>query len=358
MNRFLIRSILGRVWGLAEVDWGVKIKRVTTEAMFMIFSFKNENDLKRIVKKSPWLLNNGVLILQRLSKIPTKWEDELTRFPLAGRVLNLPTISITRNNMLRLATMAGEVIEVQKEEVTQITLNGFFCSKYGFRLINLFVQGFLFLVLGAGFGCRSGMNDKPMCFSCGQAGHDFSTCANKPEKISGGEGKRSAAYGAWLKVEERPLGNREKKPHEEARGAGMIRSRSLRDEIGSGELRKSIQEPVGDFSILDSVRTIGEEQGIDLVPRIANQNSLRVEVPASNPPLPFDFVNLMDKIDVQRVERDFENEGGSGIKRRADYWDFLNRGNGLEHESGKRVHRKVFGVQASSKSGISNEGGE
>ncbi|KAF4403023.1 hypothetical protein G4B88_010475 [Cannabis sativa] len=66
----------------------------------------------------------------------------------------------------------------------------------------------------------------------------------------------------------------------------------------------------------------------------------------------------MDKIDVQRVERDFENEGGSGIKRRADYWDFLNRGNGLEHEFGKRVHRKVFGVQASSKSGISNEGGE
>ncbi|KAF4347336.1 hypothetical protein G4B88_028841 [Cannabis sativa] len=45
LNRALIRTILGRVWGLAKVDWGVKIKKVTTEASFLIFSFKNEINL-------------------------------------------------------------------------------------------------------------------------------------------------------------------------------------------------------------------------------------------------------------------------------------------------------------------------
>ncbi|KAF4363981.1 hypothetical protein F8388_000564 [Cannabis sativa] len=186
MNRSLIRTILGRVWGLAEVDWGVKIKRVTTEASFMIFSFKNETDLTRIIL--------------------TKWEDELKRFPLTGRVLNLPTKSITRNNMLRLASMAGE--------------------------------------------------------------------------------------------------------------------------------------------------------GIDLAPRITNQNSLRVEVPTSNPSMPFNFVNLMDRFDVQRVEKDFEKDGESGMKRRAEFWEVMNKGDGLEHESGKRIHREGSGVQASSEVSLSNEGGE
>ncbi|XP_060969678.1 uncharacterized protein LOC133036920 [Cannabis sativa] len=202
MNRSLIRTILGRVWGLAEVDWGVKIKRVTTEATFMIFSFKNENDLKSIVNKSPWLLNNGVLILQRFSKISTKWEDELTRFLLTGRVLNLPTKSITRNNMLRLASMASEVIEIQKEEVTKITLNGFFWFKVWSSIDKPICSGFLFPSSRGRVWLPFRYERLPfMCFSCGRVGHDFRTCAKKPEKISDGESKSSAAYGAWLKVE-------------------------------------------------------------------------------------------------------------------------------------------------------------
>ncbi|KAF4391526.1 hypothetical protein F8388_008930 [Cannabis sativa] len=129
VNRSLIRTILGRVWRLEEVDWGVKIKRITTEATFMVFSFKKENDLNRIIDKSPWLLNNGILLLQRFSKIPINWEREMTRFPLSGRVLNLPTKSISKNNMMRLARMAGEVIDIQKEDVMKIASNEYFWFK-------------------------------------------------------------------------------------------------------------------------------------------------------------------------------------------------------------------------------------
>ncbi|KAF4347301.1 hypothetical protein F8388_000613 [Cannabis sativa] len=129
VNRSLIRTILGRVWRLEEVDWGVKIKRVTTEATFMVFSFKKENDLNRIIDKSPWLLNNGILLLQRFSKIPTNWEEEMTRFPLSGRVLNLLTKSISKNNMMRLAGTAGEVIDIQKEDVMKIAYNEYFWFK-------------------------------------------------------------------------------------------------------------------------------------------------------------------------------------------------------------------------------------
>uniref|UniRef100_A0A803PC18 Reverse transcriptase n=1 Tax=Cannabis sativa TaxID=3483 RepID=A0A803PC18_CANSA len=201
MNRSLIQTILGRVWGLAEVDWGVKIKKVTTKASFMIFSFKNEEDLKRIVNKSPWLLNNGVLILQRFTKMPSKWEEELKRFPLTGRVLNLPTKSITQNNMLRLASMAGEVIEIQKEDAQKITLNGFFWFKVWISIDKPLCPGFLFPSYGGRVWLPFRYDRLPfMCFSCGFVGHDFRACAKHPEKIADGEGRSTAArYGELFK---------------------------------------------------------------------------------------------------------------------------------------------------------------
>uniref|UniRef100_A0A803P0E5 Uncharacterized protein n=1 Tax=Cannabis sativa TaxID=3483 RepID=A0A803P0E5_CANSA len=50
INRVLIRTILGRVWGLAEVDWGVKIKRITTEATFLVLiSLKTHINLFAVI---------------------------------------------------------------------------------------------------------------------------------------------------------------------------------------------------------------------------------------------------------------------------------------------------------------------
>ncbi|KAF4352062.1 hypothetical protein F8388_021837 [Cannabis sativa] len=284
VNRSLIRTILGRVWGSAEVDWGMKIKRVTTEATFMVFSFKNENDLKRIVNKSPWLLNNGVLLLQRYSKIPTKWEDELTRFPLSGRVLSLPTKSITRNNIMRLAGMAGFLFPSSGDRVW-----------LPFRYERL----------------------PFMCFNCGRVGHDYRTCAMNPVKITDGEGKSSTAYGAWLKIEERPLGFREKKTQEGAYGNDLTRSRSL----GKSQ---------------DGAR--GEDQGDEQLPRINNQNSPRKKVHVSNSPLSVEGVGLMVRKEDSQIMSEIEGEGRSRIKRRADSWDFLNLGDGVVQQSGKRVH--------------------
>ncbi|KAF4356524.1 hypothetical protein G4B88_001072 [Cannabis sativa] len=60
MSRSLLRTILGRVWGISEKNWGVEIKLTTKEAMFLVFSFKSTQDLNRILTKNPWFLNNGV----------------------------------------------------------------------------------------------------------------------------------------------------------------------------------------------------------------------------------------------------------------------------------------------------------
>ncbi|KAF4358239.1 hypothetical protein G4B88_030543 [Cannabis sativa] len=348
MNRNLIRTILGRIWGLDEVDWGVKIKKATTDATFMIFSFKNEADLARIEKRSPWLLNNGVLILQKFSKLPTKWEEELKCFPLTGRVLNLPTKSITRNNMLRLASMAGDVIEIQKEEVTRITMNGFFWFKVWVSIENPLCPGFLFPNCGAKIWLPFRYERLPyMCFSCGRIGHDFRTCEKHPVTISDGNGCSSPAYGAWMKVEDKPMGLKERKAITEERGNEVFRNRTTDRVAGGDECRKTFEGI-----------SIGEVQKIDQIPNITNRNSINTKVSNSKLSIPFDFSNLLGSFKDKRVEKDFEKNSGSGLKRRADFWEMLNKEEGMGSEPGKRLHREGIGEIVDSGLHINKEGEE
>ncbi|KAF4369030.1 hypothetical protein F8388_013359 [Cannabis sativa] len=120
ISRSLLRTILGRVWGIADRNWGVEIKHTIKEASFLVFSFKSSQDLDRILTKNPWFLNNGLLIVERMIEMPTNWDKILTKFPLSGRILNLPTSSITQGNLNRLAGFVGDTIEVQKADLTKI----------------------------------------------------------------------------------------------------------------------------------------------------------------------------------------------------------------------------------------------
>ncbi|KAF4380013.1 hypothetical protein G4B88_030005 [Cannabis sativa] len=123
-TRSLLKNILCRLWNLGELDWDLKIKKVTDKALFLILSFKQNITLERILGRTPWVLNSGFLILERMKGIPTNWEKTLTSFTISGRVLNLPIKAITRTNMLRLAGMPGEVVDIQEPDINRITING------------------------------------------------------------------------------------------------------------------------------------------------------------------------------------------------------------------------------------------
>ncbi|KAF4384267.1 hypothetical protein G4B88_016833 [Cannabis sativa] len=131
MSRSLLKTILGRVWGINDKDWGVEIKCVVKESSFLVFSFKSSQDMNRILIKNPWFLNNGILIMERLDEIPQDWSSVLTSFPLTGRILRLPTRSITQMNMERLAMFAGAIIKVQKADIAKIASKGNQIQGYG-----------------------------------------------------------------------------------------------------------------------------------------------------------------------------------------------------------------------------------
>ncbi|KAF4372981.1 hypothetical protein F8388_011008 [Cannabis sativa] len=118
-TRSLLKNILCRLCNLGELDWDLKIKKITDKALFLILSFKQNNTLERILGRTPWVLNAGFLILERMNGIPPDWETTLTSSTISGLVLNLPIKAITNTNMLRFAGMAGEVMDIQESDINQ-----------------------------------------------------------------------------------------------------------------------------------------------------------------------------------------------------------------------------------------------
>uniref|UniRef100_A0A803P4U9 Reverse transcriptase domain-containing protein n=1 Tax=Cannabis sativa TaxID=3483 RepID=A0A803P4U9_CANSA len=204
MNRSLIKTILGRVWGLPDKDWGVEIKYHSRNSIFLVFSFKSSQDLNRILLKNPWFLSNGTLILDRMNGLPSNWENCLSRIQLSGRILSLPPKSITQKNLERLAGMAGELIEVQKADVAKISSKGFFTFKVWCELEKPICPGFLFPHEGSKIWLPFRYDRLPyMCFNCGCIGHELKVCLEPIRRLEEEANSLKQGYGTWLKVDEK-----------------------------------------------------------------------------------------------------------------------------------------------------------
>ncbi|KAF4369866.1 hypothetical protein F8388_011736 [Cannabis sativa] len=206
MSRSLLRTILGRVWGISEKNWGVEIKFTIKESMFLVFSFKSTQDLNRILTKNHWFLNNGTLILERMNQLPTDWESVLTRFPISGRILHLPTRSITQRNMERLANLAGDLIEVQKADIPRIVAKGFFTFKVWCDINKPLCPGFLFPSDGRKIWLPFRYDRLPfICFNCGRLGHEARGCSGPIQTVEDDSGNRVPSFGIWLQVNDKSI---------------------------------------------------------------------------------------------------------------------------------------------------------
>uniref|UniRef100_A0A803P9U4 Reverse transcriptase domain-containing protein n=1 Tax=Cannabis sativa TaxID=3483 RepID=A0A803P9U4_CANSA len=107
-----------------------------------------------------------------------------------------------------------------------------------------------------------------------------------------------------------------------------------------GNLSKKNQDPATNISKETAGTSTSNIQRAKPVPRITNKNSNLVEVPISNSFLPFDYTNLMELINEDRTKGKSVGGSSSGIKRRADCWDFGRNEDEPKKENGKRIHRE------------------
>uniref|UniRef100_A0A803Q9W0 Reverse transcriptase n=1 Tax=Cannabis sativa TaxID=3483 RepID=A0A803Q9W0_CANSA len=175
-SRSLLKNILCRLWNLGDTDWDLKIKKNTTTAVFLVLSFKTNSHLERILGKSPWVLNAGFLILERMQGIPTDWETTLR--------------------------MAGDIIDIQEADVNRIAVNGFFKFKAQNSIHSKLFPGYLFPHEGRRIWLQFQYDRLPyMCFNCGRIGHEMRQC--KEPKATGihEDGEARPIFGSWLKVD-------------------------------------------------------------------------------------------------------------------------------------------------------------
>ncbi|KAF4384319.1 hypothetical protein F8388_004552 [Cannabis sativa] len=76
-SRSLLKNILCRLWNLGDTEWNLKIKKTTATTIFLVLSYNSNSTLERILGKTPWVLNAGFLILERMKGIPKDWEATL-----------------------------------------------------------------------------------------------------------------------------------------------------------------------------------------------------------------------------------------------------------------------------------------
>uniref|UniRef100_A0A803PF28 Reverse transcriptase domain-containing protein n=1 Tax=Cannabis sativa TaxID=3483 RepID=A0A803PF28_CANSA len=106
--------------------------------------------------------------------------------------------------MERLASFAGDVIEVQKVDTTKIATKGFFTFKVWCELSKPLCPGFLFPSESRKIWLPFRYDRLPfMCFNCGFVGHDTRICAEPIKYYEDGLGNVKPSYGSWLKVDDK-----------------------------------------------------------------------------------------------------------------------------------------------------------
>ncbi|KAF4394805.1 hypothetical protein F8388_015711 [Cannabis sativa] len=201
-SRGFLKKVLGRIWRLKETEWDVKIQDKHDTGMFLSFSFVSEHTQSRILAKMPWYLSNGLLILGKMVNTNESWKNDLTIFPIWGRILGVPTDLLTAKNTMRLASMAGAVISIQNSDVSRMVTNGFFRFQVWMSINKPVWPGYLLPWGDSKCWVACKYEELPfMCFRCGKIGHNQKECSLEYTEIEGADGVRAKAYGMWLKVD-------------------------------------------------------------------------------------------------------------------------------------------------------------
>uniref|UniRef100_A0A803PUH4 Reverse transcriptase n=1 Tax=Cannabis sativa TaxID=3483 RepID=A0A803PUH4_CANSA len=199
-SRGFLKKVLGRIWRLKETEWDVKIQDKHDTGMFLSFSFVSEHTQSRILAKMPWYLSNGLLILGKMVNTNESWKNDLTIFPIWGRILGVPTDLLTAKNTMRLASMAGAVISIQNSDVSRMVTNGFFRFQVWMSINKPVWPGYLLPCGDSKCWVACKYEELPfMCFRCGKIGHNQKECSLEYTEIEGADGVRAKAYGMWLK---------------------------------------------------------------------------------------------------------------------------------------------------------------
>uniref|UniRef100_A0A803Q7L2 CCHC-type domain-containing protein n=1 Tax=Cannabis sativa TaxID=3483 RepID=A0A803Q7L2_CANSA len=250
-----------------------------------------------------------------------------------------------------------EVIDIQKEDVMKIAYNEYFWFKVWISIEKPICPGYLFPCSGNRIWLPFRYERLPyMCFNCGRVGHDHRSCAKSPEQIDLGDGKKTAAYGAWLKFEENPSRGKERNSNRNDYGSSLEQNKNSNQAIDSLEAEERMKVNSLDHLILNFGNSRGKMP--ERLPRINNRNSTINQVPTPNSLLYTGKRDLNIKGKDKLMETQTPGDGGVVNKKRSGNWDSLIQEDDLSMQPGKRLHMDDSNLMMGPKQGIHMEEGD
>ena len=198
INYNMVKDITVKAW---KPVFPMEIKRLSKE-VFM-FSFHHEVDLHKVFTRRPWSIRGGHMVLKRWSPDLTWQEVDFSTSSIWVQVHVLPTLWRTEENLRKIGSRVGAVLEVKLIGEPGGMWRKFIRRRVEMDLSNPLIPG-VFLP-------RPGKNElwiglkyekiADICYCCGINGHDQKNCLAEVFKLRNPSGKSFKAAGPWLKAE-------------------------------------------------------------------------------------------------------------------------------------------------------------
>ncbi|KAF4348514.1 hypothetical protein F8388_008285 [Cannabis sativa] len=195
-------SIFSRLWKGVS-DWDVKVFAEEGESSYVGITMKSREDARMIVEKQPWIFNGGVLLLEDWPDTG-QWKDaKLDKMVCWVRIKGIPLKAFTKKNVIRLAEMAGELVDLKWINEQRMFLNGYVRVRIGFPLHQSIFVGRYVPSGGKQHWVQFKFERLPLlCFKCGIWGHEQQACSSSCVTVRGEDGQNVPKYGNWLKEED------------------------------------------------------------------------------------------------------------------------------------------------------------
>ncbi|KAK9990863.1 hypothetical protein SO802_025848 [Lithocarpus litseifolius] len=193
----LVKEITVKAW---RPVYPLEVKRLDKD-VFM-FTFQHETDLYKVHQKRPWSIRGGHLILKKWHPDLIWQEVDFSTSTVWVQVHDLPTLWKTEDNLKKIGSVVGKVIEVELIGVEGGAWKKFIRLRVDITVDNPLIPG-IFLPRPKKKDLWIGLKYERLaevCYNCGIIGHEEKECCSETFKLCNPSGSLFNAAGPWLRA--------------------------------------------------------------------------------------------------------------------------------------------------------------
>ena len=198
----MVKYVTVKAW---KPVFPMEVKRLSKE-VFM-FIFHHEVDLHKVYSRRPWSIRGGHLVLKRWSPKLTWQEVDFSTSSIWVQVHGLPPLWRTEDNLKRIGSRVGSVLEVDLTGESGGAWSKFIRLRVEVDIANPLSPGVFLLRpnikdLWIGLKYEKIAN---LCYRCGIIGHDQKNCSTEVFKLKNPSGEMFKAAGPWLRTDNKDI---------------------------------------------------------------------------------------------------------------------------------------------------------